>query len=113
AASTNALNPPADTTEREYTSQIASGAANTASARATTSPADSMPSPAAPGSKVTSAIGPPIDAAANPTKTPADSGVRATDTVLRDHRRCRFQTAGPGVRVVRGEHERSWECASD
>src|SRR5262249_2585835 len=99
--------------EREYTSQIASGAANTASARATTSPADSMPSPAAPGSKVTSAIGPPIDAAANPTKTPADTGDRPTDDALRDRPACRSRTAGHGVRVVRGEHERSWECASD
>jgi hypothetical protein len=46
--------------------QIQTGAAKTASASRTTSPAESTPSPAAPGKIESSAIGPPIDAIAKP-----------------------------------------------
>src|SRR5574340_919543 len=69
AASTKALRPPGDTTRREYESQIASGAAKSVSPSATTRPAEPNASPAAAGSSVSSAIGPPIDATASPTKS--------------------------------------------
>jgi hypothetical protein len=74
AASTNALSPPPVAMRPEYATQIPSGAAKTMSARTTTRPAESIPSPAVPGTSVRSASGPPIEAIAKPTYSSAETG---------------------------------------